>query len=180
MSALSPTVVPLIHRSEFDTISAGLSPRSSAISFMPSSMARVGSAGVESALYRRTSPDRSARTRSVKVPPASMPSRYFVRIVGLRRRRGGRPPLPHHAIACLGHINCKGFGVGNDDAVVFARPGHRDQAVLHIQEDFFDRTLKGIAVSPTAWIEVGDSLARFEVLDDVLADCLDFAIAPHL
>ncbi|MCY1461615.1 hypothetical protein D9M71_792900 [compost metagenome] len=48
----------------------------SAICASPLRMARVPSCGVDGALNNCTLPLRSARMKSVKVPPASMPRRY--------------------------------------------------------------------------------------------------------
>ena len=70
-----------MQRSQLETSSEGVMPKSSEISFSPFSMALVGSEGVESALKSLTSPvSRLATTKSVKVPPASMPRRYCVRM----------------------------------------------------------------------------------------------------
>ena len=70
--------------------------------------------------------------------------------------------------------------VGDDDTVVLARAGDRDEAVPDIPDDFLDRSLKGIAVPSAARIEVGDRLAGFRGLDDVLADRVDLAAALDL
>ena len=78
MRALRPTVVPLMQRSDWDTRSAISTPPRSSMSARPFLMATVGSSGVESTLKISTSPPGLERMKSVNVPPASIPSRYFL------------------------------------------------------------------------------------------------------
>ena len=76
--ALVATVVPCTMRSVRPSRVATSSPIAPASRSSPSSTPTDWSAGVEGALAIRVSPSRSTATRSVKVPPMSMPIRYSV------------------------------------------------------------------------------------------------------
>src|SRR5215510_1230032 len=76
-SALVATVVPCTTRSVAPSSAPVSVPRSRASSAMPSITPMEGSPGVEADLAMATRPSESTATRSVKVPPTSMPMRYM-------------------------------------------------------------------------------------------------------
>src|SRR5262245_23821796 len=76
-SALVATVVPCTTRSVAPSSAAVSVPSSRASSAMPSITPMDGSSGVEADLAMATRPSGSTATRSVKVPPTSMPRRYM-------------------------------------------------------------------------------------------------------
>src|SRR5262252_3307799 len=76
-SALVATVVPCTTRSVAPSSAPVSVPRSRASSAMPSITPMEGSSGVEADLAMVTRPSASTATRSVKVPPTSMPMRYM-------------------------------------------------------------------------------------------------------
>src|SRR5215813_1545493 len=76
-SALVATVVPCTTRSVAPSSGAVSVPSSRARSAMPSITPMDGSSGVEADLAMATRPSGSTATRSVKVPPTSMPMRYM-------------------------------------------------------------------------------------------------------
>ena len=102
-------------------------------------MAWVGSAGVDSALYSRTSPAASASTKSVNVPPASMPSRYWV---AWCCPSVSRPARCLRSLPADSTSTSSAGQVGEDDAIVVAGAFDRDQAVLHVPDDLLDRPLR--------------------------------------
>src|SRR5690348_13341273 len=76
-SALVATVVPCTTRSVAPSSAAVSVPSSRASSTIPSITPMDGSSGVEADLAIATRPSGSTATRSVKVPPTSMPMRYM-------------------------------------------------------------------------------------------------------
>ena len=160
ISALRPTVVPLMQRSQSETICSALAPKSSAISFSPFSIALVGFEGVDSALKSFVTPVAfSAMTKSVKVPPASMPRRYLVFIAASPHA------LRNWRDAAISTSSI--FSILEHDTVIRFRPLDRDQAVANIFDDLLDRPLERVAVPASARIHVGDGLAGFDGLQDV-------------
>src|SRR3989338_3340294 len=192
ISAFSPTVVPLMHRSEFETISRGEMPVSSSISFSPLRMARVGSFGVESALKIRTSPLRSARMKSVKVPPASMPRRYWFcmeMILSGYDRPAGAAARPNgrlvQGVTGSGGAQFRGGGgidlqrvaVGDDDAIVQPRAFKADQTVADILDHLLHIAFKRVAKAAAAGVAVGRALAGLDGFDHVVGDDFGAAVA---
>src|SRR5215468_7947101 len=76
-SALVATVVPCTTRSVAPSSAPVSAPRPRASRAMPSITPMEGSSGVEADLAMATRPSESTATRSVKVPPTSMPMRYM-------------------------------------------------------------------------------------------------------
>src|SRR5690606_13049309 len=139
-----------------------------------------------------------ARMKSVKVPPASMPRRYWCFMAGSIfgwgsrvRRRGLRAPGPPRGIwqtekgLCSaqggggGEIVGEGRGIGDDDAIVEPRALEADEAVSDILDHLLDRAGIGVAVAAAAGIAVRGALAGLDGLDDVFGDDLRLAAPRH-
>src|SRR5439155_12263970 len=86
-SALVATVVPCTMRSVCASIAARSRPIVSASNCSPSRTPTDGSDGVDGTLVRLALPAPSTATRSVKVPPTSIPMRYIIHLGG-RLARG--------------------------------------------------------------------------------------------
>ena len=123
ISAFRPTVVPLMHRSQFDTIMRGrhaevLGDQRQPVLDGQGRVLRRATAPCKAAPCRSV----SASTKSVKVPPASMPSRYsdvhgLIPLISRPRRDGAR----RASVAAMS--TCQRVRVGDDDAVILpSRP----------------------------------------------------------
>src|SRR5206468_6400070 len=77
-------------------------------------------------------------------------------------------------------INGEARQIGDDDAIILARSLDRNEAILHVPQDLVERPVMRIAVAAAARIHVGDGIARYDGLKDVLAFDIGAAVAFEL
>src|SRR6185312_850118 len=97
-------------------------------------------------------------TKSVKVPPASIPRRYCALIPA---------PSAHAQPRGRGGVDFEGVRILEYDAVILPGAAGRHEPVADVLHNALDRAVEGIAKASAAGIHVSDRLARLDGFENV-------------